>query len=229
MKIYFEFLLLLPILLFTPNNVLAQINAIKQNKYYPLNQDKIFVYNSNMGKAVKSIEKNDSLFLVTNKTSKFIYTQSLIEKQDGIYLLKTEQKVDVLFFSKDINITYSEPVLQLPNPATIGFVWEWQGFQIKNGDTTLVYLKGKILDEEIVEVPAGKFNTIKIKMDFKEKGGEHTTIFKWLSVDVGNVKSKIIIEGSGILQIAMSLLGYDVIESELKEIKAKVSEKPETY
>jgi hypothetical protein len=136
------------------------------------------IFESNTGEATKSVKKQDSLFLITNASSKFTYTQSLIEKKDGIYLVKTEQNLDILFYSKDIEITYSEPILQLPNPLIVGDSWSWSGYQIKNGDTTSISINGVVLNEDIVEVPAGKFNTIKIKILFEEVEGEKTTVLK---------------------------------------------------
>ncbi len=214
-----KYILIILTTFFLSNSLIAQKLDIVEENYYPFNENIKFVFDSNMGETIKSVKKRDSLFLVKNASSKFTYTQSLIEENNGIYLTKTEQNINILFYSKDIEITYSEPILQLPKPVIIGDIWNWSGFQVKNGDTTSISIKGKVLKKEIVEVPAGKFNAIKIRIYFEEVDGERATIYKWLVPNVGVVKTKAMIEGSGVLQIAMSILGYDEIDSELSEIK----------
>ena len=188
-------------------------------EYFPFNEKKELIFDSNVGETLKIVEVIDSLYRVTNISDKFIYTQTFLNKEDGVYLIRTEQNISTFFYSKDIVVTYSKPVLQLPLPLKIGDTWEWSGYQVKNGDTTSIKFSGEALGEETVELPAGKFNTLHIKLFFNEVDGEKTTLDQWLAPNLGAVKTKAIIEGKGILQFAMALLGYDEIDSELKEVR----------
>lgn len=188
-------------------------------EYFPFNKKIELIFDSNVGETVKSIEIKDSSYQVTNISDKFIYTQTFLKKDDGVYLIRTEQNISTFFYSKDIVVNYSKPVLQFPLPLEIGDTWEWSGYQVKNGDTTSISISGEALGKETVDLPAGTFNTLHIKLFFNEVDGEKTTLDQWLAPNLGAVKTKAIIEGKGIIQFAMAILGYDEIDSELKEIR----------
>jgi len=92
--------------------------------------------------------------------------------------------------------------------------------QVKNEtDTTAITVKGRAIEEEEIEVPAGKFNTIKIEIVVADREDHKTTFTQWLAKGIGSVKMNVNIEGHGIIQLAMSILGYDEVDSELKEIR----------
>jgi len=188
-------------------------------EYFPFNKNIELIFESNVGETSKSIEIIDSSYQVTNISDKFIYTQTFLNKEDGVYLIRTEQNISTFFYSKDIVVTYSKPVLQLSLPLKIGDTWEWSGYQVKNGDTTSISFNGEALEKETIETLAGKFNTLHVRLFFDEVDGEKTTLDQWLAPNLGAVKTKVIIEGKGIIQFAMSILGYDEIDSELKEIR----------
>lgn len=190
------------------------------SEYFPFNEKMELIFNSNLGETTKRFRIVKDSLKIFNLADKFQYIQTFAKMENGIYLLRTEQKVDVLFlFSSHVNITYSAPALQLPNPLIVGNKWEWKGLQVKNGDTTSIVIKGKVLSEEEIIVPAGKFKTLKIEMFIKDSGGELSTVQQWLAPNIGIVKLHATIEGKGIIQFAMSMLGYDEINYELKEIK----------
>lgn len=211
--------------LFLVNSIIAQsqlkYSSIKEygEEYFPFNEKMELIFDSNVGETIKSVEIIDSSFQVTNISDKFIYTQTFLKRDNGLYLIRTEQNISTFFYSKDIVIIYSKPVLQLPLPLKVGDTWNWSGYQIKNGDTTSISISGEALGEESVNVPAGKLNTLHVKLFFDEVDGEKTTLDQWLAPNLGAVKTKVIIEGKGIIQFAMSILGYDEIDSELREIR----------
>ena len=179
----------------------------------------VLTFNSNIGETKKTVEQHGKFYEVTNLSDNFTYSQALTIKNDSIFLVKTKQDIDHFLYSTNIDINYSANVLQIPFPLQIGDTWQWEGYQIKNGDTTQVRFSGEAIGVENISVPAGNFETLKIKLEFNEFGGEQTTLYQWFAPNIGAVKTRAIIEGSGILQFAMSLLGYDEIDSELKEIK----------
>ncbi len=204
--------------------IIAQMDsAIIQNsnfvKYNPFNEKNEMVFESNVGETIRTVERFDSLLKVTNKSDKFTYIQTFQKRDDGIYLIRTEQHITTFFYSKDVDITYSEPILQIPEPLKAGDKWSWAGYQVKNGDTTKISILGEAITNETIELPAGKFETLKIRLFFQEKDGEETELYQWLDREIGSVKTKAIINGTGIMAFAMSLFGYDEIDSELKEIR----------
>jgi len=200
-----------------PNDI---IKTEYGSEYFPFDEKMELVFDSNIGETTKQFRIENDSFKVFNLADKFQYIQTFAKLKNGVYLLRTEQNVDVLFlFSSRVNITYSTPALQLPNPLILGNEWKWEGLQIKNGDTTTIVIKGKVVAEEEIIVPAGKYKTLKVEMFIKDSGGEFSTVQQWLAPNIGIVKLHATIEGSGIIQFAMSILGYDEINYELKEIK----------
>jgi len=194
------------------------VNFEYGKEYFPFNDSRELIFESNVGETQTIVEVNDSLFKVTNISDKFVYSQTFIRKDDGIYLIKTEQDISTFLYSTEVIVTYSKPVLQFPHSLKIGDTWEWSGYQVKNGDTTSISISGEALAEDSVDLPAGKFNTLHIKLFFDEVDGEKTSLDQWFAPGLGAVKTKVVIEGTGIIQFAMSLLGYDEIDSELKEV-----------
>ncbi len=188
-------------------------------EYFPFNEKIELIFDSNVGETLKTVEVIESSYRVINTSDKFIYTQTFQKKDDGVYLIKTEQDISTFLYSTEIVVTYSKPVLQLPLPLKIGDTWNWSGSQMKNGDTSSISISGIALGEEEVDTPAGKFTTLHIQLFFNEVDGEKTTLDQWLAPNLGAVKTKVVIEGKGIIQFAMSILGYDEIDSELKEIR----------
>jgi len=74
--------------------------------------------------------------------------------------------------------------------------------QVKNEtDTTAITVKGRAIEEEEIEVPAGKFNTIKIEIVVADREDHKTTFTQWLAKGIGSVKMNVNIEGNQTLRI----------------------------
>ncbi len=203
-------------------SVLIKSDSLEYGKrYFPLNKNIKLVFESTVGEMVKTIKKQDSLYIVTNEAHNFKYVQTLQEQNNGIYLVKTEQNVSILLvFSKHAEVFYSSPALQIQQPFKIGDTWSWKGYQVKGeDDTTAITITGKALAEEVLSLPAGKFKTLKVETVIENIEGAKTIFTQWLAKDIGSIKMNVKIEGHGIIQFAMKLLGYDEIDSELKEIQ----------
>ena len=208
------------------NSLLAQLppissTSIDSSKNYLLfNKGVELIYESTVGEMKRIVEVNDSSFILTNQADNFKYSQTFCQKEDGVYLTKTEQNVDIFFiFSKHAIITYTEPVIQLPNPLKVGDSWQWKGVQLKGEDSTEITMTGNALAEEILQLPAGEFNTLKVELVVEDLEGAKTIFTQWLVEGIGSVNMNVKMEGHGIIQLAMAILGYDEVVSELKEIK----------
>ncbi len=208
------------------NSILAQllpaeINIPYGKEYFPLNEKIELIYESTVGESKRIFEKEDNLYKSIIIADDFRYAQTFYQKDDGLYLVKTEQNVNILFvFSKHAVILYPEPMLHIQQPIQVGDTWEWKGYQIKDEeDTTNIIATGRAIAEEEIEVPAGKFNTLKIKIIVANSDGQKTTFTQWLAKGLGSIKMNVKIEGQGIIQLAMAILGYDEVNSELKEVR----------
>ncbi len=221
MKRYFIILLVL-----LTGSIIAQVapdssEHVFGKDYFPLNDKVELIYKSTVGESKRVVKKEDSLYVSSIIADNFKYTQTLLEKEDGLYLLGLEQEVHILLiFSKHAVVKYSKPALEMKFPMKVGDTWQWDGYQVKNEtDTTIITMKGRVLKEEEIEVPAGKFKTVKVEFVVEDLKAHKTTFTQWLAKGIGSVKMIVKVEGHGIIQVAMSILGYDYVVSELKEIK----------
>ena len=151
----------------------------------------------------------------------FYFMQTVYFQNDTVYLTKLDQKVDVfLFISSKSIVTYNRPYLRFPFPLNNNDDWEWKGVEYidnKNPDTIMV--SGKVLGEEIIETPAGKFDCVKFQIDIrKKKNGSHTKFYEWRTPKIGLVKLDAFIDSKGFIGKVMKLLGYDEMTFELKKI-----------
>lgn len=208
------------------NSLLAQalpipsINIELDNEHILFNESVELIFESTVGEMKRTVEVEDSLYILTNQADNFKYSQTFCQKEDGAYLVKTEQNVNILLiFSKHAIITYTEPVIQLPQSVKVGDTWEWTGLQLKEDDSTEVTMSGRAIKEEMLQLPAGEFETLKVEIVSEDVYGAKTIFTQWLVPGIGSVKMNVRMEGHGLIQLAMSLLGYDEIISELKEIR----------
>lgn len=219
-KNIFFALLLLPLL-----NLFAQSLPPEKTKsygfnYFPFNENRVLVFNSDFGETISTVKKEGDYFIISNEGDNFKYIQKFEKLNNGIYIVKTEQSVDVLLIlSSEAKISYTEPALNIPMPLTIESKWEWNGFQFEDGDTNKVNIKGEVLGEEELKLEAGSFNTLKIHLNVEIDNGSKSSVTEWLAKDLGIIKINAVVEGKGVIGLVTSLLGYDEINFELKEIK----------
>ena len=231
---YLKYIIFIPLILFAQNEELdfsSDLDSVKNFTTQP--QLKVYnsfdyqpaenitlIYDSDFGETTSRIEITDEGYLDINENDDFSYIQKMKYEDDGIYLLNADQQVNLfLFISKDINTEYPIPVLQLPKYLATNEEWIWEGFKVENDDTIDVRTVGKFIGEESITVPAGTFKTLRIQFEIETSDGENSLITQWMVRDVGRVKMDISIDGNGFIGTMISLLGYDEIEFNLKEIK----------
>ena len=107
-----------------------------------------------------------------------------------------------------------QPVLQFP--LEVGKTWKWSGKFSKLLKGTQAY---KVVGAEEVEVPAGKFNALKIEVnvEIQDSTGNVKTskAVQWYAKDVGNVK----------IQASMNINGKE--KAIISELKSFTSAEPE--
>ncbi len=80
-------------------------------------------------------------------------------------------------------VDYTAPKLELMNPLKIGSGWDYEG----KGSGTKIVEKAKVVKAETVEVPAGKYEAIRVEVD-ADHGGNKFTLTLWYVNHLGPVK-----------------------------------------
>jgi len=204
----------------TGSSILPNMNQVTAD-YFPIDSSLKLIYNSSFGEAYATIEQNGNNYVLDLSNDDFNFTQTVYFQNDTVYLTKLDQRVDVfLFISSNISVTYNRPYLRFPFPLKNDDDWAWSGIEFideKNPDSILV--TGKVLGEELIETPAGNFNSVKFQIDiFKKKSGSHTKFYEWRTPEIGLVKLEAYIDSKGFIGKIMKVLGYDEMKFELKKI-----------
>ena len=211
------------ILLIAITNIFSLPNKksiIFSSSYFPVNNHISLVYESSFGESISKYFNDGEFIVSSSQAEKFKYRQTLIVKEDGIYVKETYQFLKVLLFiKKEETFTYSKPLLRFPLPLTPGVEWKWDGDEYSKSGTNKVKITGKVLNTELVTTKAGKFEAIKLQSIVEGSSNSKNTVTEWYVDGIGLIKAKIIIEGGGIMGILRDFLGYGTIEFELKEIR----------
>jgi hypothetical protein len=211
------------ILLFT---VFSDVSLNKEktpvisNSYFPVNNSTKLIYASSFGECITTYTQDGGLTISSSEADDFEYRQSLIIKEDGVYVTETYQFIKIfLFINKEATSTYGKPLLRFPLPLLPGLEWECEGDEYSDGDTSEVKVTGKVIGKEFIKTDAGSFETIRIESLVEGSSDLKNRVTEWYAEGVGLIKIKAIIEGGGIMGFVRDILGYGVIDFELKEIR----------
>ena len=218
-----KFIYIIPLLLLIANfNDAASTKkktVINPMSYFPINNITL-VYASTFGESITKYYKDGEFTISSSKADKFKYRQTLIIKEDGVYVKETYQLLNIfLFIKKEGTFTYNKPLLQFPLPLSPGMVWEWEGEEYSDGVTNKLKVTGKALNKELVTTKAGTFEAIKLESVVEGSSNAKNIVTEWFAEGIGLIKAKIIIEGGGLMGTLRDILGYGTIEFELKEIR----------
>lgn len=191
------------------------------SEYFPTDRQKQLVYDSDFGESVLKVNKESDLNVFTFKGDDFTYRQKLLINEEGVFVKETYQKMKVfLVFNKEGTFTYSEPLPRIKFPLEVGKSWEWKGFEYEDDNKNTITLNAKVEKTEILKVPAGTFEAIKLVTTIKSSAGTRNVVTEWYAKNVGLVKMNAVIEGGGIIGTARDLMGLGDIVFELKEMKS---------
>ncbi|MCL4547116.1 MAG: hypothetical protein M1495_00925 [Bacteroidetes bacterium] len=222
MKSIFIYIILLLLLFATigNNSSAKEKNVIRSSSYFPVNNGLTLVYNSSFGESVTKYSQDGEFTINSSEADKFKYRQTLIIKNDGVYVNETYQYLKIfLFIKKEATFTYGKPLLRFPLPLLPGMEWKWEGDEYSDGATNKVTVTGKALEKEFVVTKAGTFEAIKLESIVEGSANAKNRVTEWFAEGIGLIKAKIIIEGGGVMGILRDILGYGTIEFELKEIR----------
>ncbi len=194
--------------------------TIDSNTYFPVNNGKTLVYESSFGESSTKYFHDGEFTISLSEGEDFKYKQTLIIKEDGVYVKETYQYLKVfLFINKEATITYEKPLLRFPLPLLPGKEWNWEGDEYSDGETNKVKVTGKVLDKEFVITKAGRFEAMKLETIVESSTDSKNKITEWYAEGIGLIKAKIQIEGGGLMGFMRDLLGYGTIDFELEEIR----------
>jgi hypothetical protein len=188
--------------------------------YFPTDNKTTLIYKSSFGESSSKFVTDGESTICSNEADNFKYRQTLIITKEGVYITKTYQYIKVLLlFKKEATFTYGKPLLRFPNPLIPGAVWKCEDDEYSNGIMNKVTVTGKVLDTEIVETKAGKFEALKLESVVEGSSNAKNRVTEWYAKGIGLIKAKIVIEGGGVMGTLRDILGYGTIEFELKEIR----------
>src|ERR1035437_3824195 len=217
MKSKFVYIIPLLLILTTWNDASA---GISPNSYFPVNKSIILVYESSFGENTTRYFNDGEFTISSSEGDKFKYKQSLIIKEDGVYVKEIYRFLKIfLFIKKEETLTYGKPLLRFPLPLSPGMEWSCEADEYKDGVTSKVKVTGKALNKEFVITQAGQFEAIKIESIIEGTSNSKNRVTEWYAEGIGLIKAKIIIEGGGLMGFLRDILGYGTIEFELKEIR----------
>jgi len=194
--------------------------AVISNSYFPVNNTIELIYNSSFGECITTYTQDGGLTISSSEADDFEYKQSLIIKEDGIYVTETYQYLKIfLFIKKEATSTYERPLLRFPLPLLPGAEWKWEGEEYSDDEKFNVNISGKVLGTEFITTNAGAFEAIKLETIVESSSDTKNRVTEWYAEGIGLIKAEIIIEGGGFMGFMRDLLGYGTIEFELEEIK----------
>lgn len=189
---------------------------------YLLNENILLVYKTSFGETIAECKIENNKIVILNKSDKFTYRQTFINKTDGLYLYEVYQKVKpVFFYTNERTTRYDKPLLKLSYPLDPGKEWNSERTEYFDDDSSRVKIQCKVLAQEKITLDAGTFDTFRIETIMKSTDGSENIIEEWVSSDYGSVKTKVKMKGGGIMGTIRKLLGYGEIVFELKEIRKK--------
>jgi hypothetical protein len=185
-------------------------------EYFPLVAADGMRYESNLGDLEVTLRKYGPQCVHRMRNDDFTYEQRYLESDDGYYLTKTYNKIDLLVTSAESEVTYDRPVHRVKLPISAGETWTWNGTDYCDGEASRLTLVGKAIGEETVVVPAGTFTALRIRVTLDSENGSDTVVDEWYAPGVGLVKARVKMDGSGVVGTAQSVLGLDSFEYRLK-------------
>lgn len=220
---YSLFLITILIFVFAAFNLSASVRkkiTVVSNPYFPVNNGVTLIYKSSFGVSASKYFLDGEYVINSSEADDFKYIQTLIIKDDGVYTKETYQYFKVLLFiTKEATVTYEKPLLRFLIPLFPGKVWESEGIQYSDDETSKVKISGKAFGKEFIITKAGKFEAIKIESIIETSSDTKNKVTEWYAEGIGLIKAQILINGGGLMGVLRDLLGYGTIEFELEEIR----------
>lgn len=107
----------------------------------------------------------------------------------------------------------AELVMELP--LQVGSAWTWSGGVEAKGTSGLAHVKGEVVRIEEITVPAGTFQTYRIRLERTDELGSRQSIELWFDPDVGPIRAIGDLRWRGLVGAVQELVGFTHFEVEL--------------
>jgi len=183
-------------------STLPQADKEVPANYYPLKEGNKWYYRMEAGE--KTFQVVTQLTKVENSSVKGMFRLEM--SIDGKVLGSEDLTVD-----KTGVLRHAFNDTQFPTPVTV------VRFPVKEGDTweqtvaaggDEMKLKGKVIGEEEIEVPAGKFKALRVQIEASGEQSETLTVTYWFARNAGIVKQTLEV---GDEQIVFELEKYEMV------------------
>jgi len=172
-----------------------QPNAARDDAFFPMQEGSEWVYDTKNKKSGDRFdmhvriegpwkEKGQSGMIMTQKDKRGRMREFLLKNENGIFIYKLGLKKSI---SPEIDTRFTPPVPRVIYPLEEGTHVQWKGDLKAAWIDKKIKFDGKVLGWEEVEVPAGKFNCIKLYYD-QYRDAEHVQETAWYAEGVGQVK-----------------------------------------
>ncbi|MFQ5793654.1 MAG: hypothetical protein ACE5JP_01220 [Candidatus Bipolaricaulia bacterium] len=184
MAVLFSIQLALSATLAMPLPVLAKtVELGGVESYFPLVGGSFWEYDSNVGTMIFEIgsavtQGGRQLHVVESSVNgTLVQREYYFIEAHRIYAYAREYPSGLLLLDPP------EPMFDFP--LAVGKVWNWIG---RIGSFFEADIDFKVLREEVIEVPAGRFKTMRIRISGEASDGSNTTTTRWFAEGVGMVK-----------------------------------------
>jgi hypothetical protein len=174
---------LLTVLLLAHYVIAAPAPKDKEVFYFPTHVGDKLVYE--ISSAERMTERTDTVLAVEVKSGAFIVSIASSTTSGTRPAIKTRVSAQGMFSIFDGRQDIDPPTPLLKLPAKAGDTWEVKSTENKLGSVT--GHTSKVIGEEDVQVPAGKFKTIRVDSIYS-LSGEQSIVSQWFAPDVGLVK-----------------------------------------
>lgn len=181
-----------------------------QGDYYPLAEGYTWIGKATISQGGKKQEiattmkvsgrtkiKETECFVVESEVAGVVSKEYLAVEAAGVRLLGGAQR--------GVEFTYERPVVRLKYPLEKGASWQ---DRVGQGGAMLEH-KTTVLDEEEIQVPAGRFKAFKLRVETSSPAGK-IEAHSWYARDVGVVKQWVKHTGErGEFEITIELRSFE--------------------
>jgi hypothetical protein len=189
-------------------NLMAQKSKSAARDYFPLRVGDSWKYRSlnedseSTVKVVSAEQQADGTTLYLLEKSAGVKIDDWYSKTDGWVLMHREAYPE----QEGLDVKYQPAIQYLKNPLVAGAKWRWKGKNIAQTDTSE---SDEVVGTEMIKVPAGKFQTMKVVSQIDE-GSALKIRTSWYADGVGLVKT---MTEAGQLKYGFELVEYSFKKS----------------
>lgn len=119
------------------------------------------------------------------------------------------------WFVYHADFSFPQDELTLPVPLSVHSTWDWHGPVLYRKQTGTTQVKGQVVAQSEVTVPAGTFPVFEIVLERNDSFGTQQNIRLWLNEEIGVVKAEGELRWTGLVGTLQDLVGLRYLAVEL--------------